>query len=320
MTPAEALAELQWRLESDNEALLVLSAFDLRRWPRGVVEELAKQGILAEISAASEVVCESCYEGHREDVQTITGTDGTMHWVIRCPSLGRVELQGDERRRWRLTRAGTDYASAPPALSQAPDSDELAAASYVFRKTGEYWQLRYAGGPLVALKDAKGLRDIWELLRKPGEEIWAASLYGTVQSGGTAASLRSADGLAIDGGAGLPLADEETITAAKQAIDDFDERIETARDGGDIDEAMELADQRAKVTSYLGSVAGKGGVVRSTGSKRGNARTAVKNRIDDAIRKIGAHSPEMATHLARSIKTGLTISYEPETPLPWLLF
>lgn len=105
-TSAEVLAEVRWRVECDDDALRVLSAFDLLRWPRAVVEELVQQGILIEFSAASGIVCEACEEGHREEVEVITSTDGTIHWVIPCPKFGRIELGSDQRRRWMLAVVG----------------------------------------------------------------------------------------------------------------------------------------------------------------------------------------------------------------------
>jgi len=61
-----------------------------------------------------------------------------------------------------------------------------------------------------------------------------------------------------------------------------------------------------------GSGAGKNSCARSSAR-----RTAVTARIRDAIRRIGEAHPDLARHLARTVRTGTFCSYEPDHTARW---
>ena len=186
----------------------------------------------------------------------------------------------------------------------------------MFRHVGEYWDLAYDSGELFRVKHVKGLGDMARLLRNPGREISAAELMG-LATGGSSMGATRADGLVIDDGGGLPRGDADTRDAIEDALEDIREKIGAATGRGDIDAVTELRDQETKVVQFRSEVVDKRGRSRSSGSTRGNARTAVSNRIATAIHAIQLHDTAMATHLDNSIRRGLTVVYEPEKRLPW---
>lgn len=55
--------------------------------------------------AAQSINCDACSENHAADVQT-TEYNGQLRFFINCPSSGRVEIQAERLRRWRLSLLG----------------------------------------------------------------------------------------------------------------------------------------------------------------------------------------------------------------------
>ena len=61
----------------------------------------------------------------------------------------------------------------------------------------------------------------------------------------------------------------------------------------------------------LSQSVGLGGRARKASSTAEKARINVRKRLLDALVRIGEHSPALAKHLRRSIKTGMFCSYDP---------
>ncbi|HEY7134798.1 MAG TPA: AAA family ATPase [Acidimicrobiia bacterium] len=168
-----------------------------------------------------------------------------------------------------------------------------------FRREGELWLVRF-GGSSVHVRDSKGIRDIAVLLAQAGREVAAADLAGAVTQGDTGPAL---DGQARD--------------AYRRRLRDLEHQIEDARSTGDAGSARRAEDERDALLGQLTSAYGLGGRARRTGSSAQRARTAVTNRIRDAIRRIERIHPELARHLDRSVRTGTFCVYAPEHPTSW---
>ena len=188
--------------------------------------------------------------------------------------------------------------------------------TYRFHRGGDYWEITFDSSEPILLRDMKGLSDIARLLATPGVPVTALELVGASGAGITRSATHD-DGLSLDDRLGVPLADEKAIAAVLAAFKELPEEIAAARERGDFEDADDLEEREEQYKYYLGSTTDKKGCARRTPGARDDARVAVTNRITRAIKAIAKHSPDLAVHLDRSIKTGSTVVYQPENPLHW---
>ncbi len=142
----------------------------------------------------------------------------------------------------------------------------------------------------MALRDAKGLRDLAVLLAAPGRDVAATELIAGV----TPAAAACLAGLAR-----------------------LDEELAEADTHHDIERSARLAAERDALIDELTSAAGLGGRPRRLGDVTERARTTVTARIRDAIGRIERVHPELGRHLRASIVTGARCSYRPAETVRW---
>ena len=202
-----------------------------------------------------------------------------------------------------LAEAAAQYSAlgldAPPDATASPPEGH---AGNVFRRDGDVWLVGLRGTS-TRVRDTKGMRDLAQLLAKPGTEVPVLDL---VAEGPT---LRA--------------------DAAGDAIDDVARRQYSARlleIEADLAEADEHADmarserlhaERDALISELSGAYGLGGRTRKRSDSTERARSAVTQRIRDAITRIETAHPGLGGHLRRSIRTGTFCSYAPEQPMTW---
>jgi hypothetical protein len=173
-----------------------------------------------------------------------------------------------------------------------------------FVRDGDVWSITY-GGATCTLADRKGLGDLARLIAEPGREIASLDL---VSPGGTV--VQHDVGEVIDPAARN--AYRERLAEIDGELDEADEHADAARSG-------RLVAERDALIEQLTGAYGLGGRTRRTGTTAERARTAVRSRIRDAMRRIEGANPALGRHLARSIRTGTFCVYEPDPPVNWEL-
>jgi hypothetical protein len=175
----------------------------------------------------------------------------------------------------------------------------------LFRREGEFWTVAYEG-TTCRLKDVKGLRYIACLLGAPGRDVHALELVG----GGGPASEAAA-----------PLLDGAAKEAYRRRLEELGEDLEQARGWNDPERVARIEEEVDALTTELARAAGLGGRDRRAPSAAERARVSVTKAIRTAIRAIDRHHPELAEHLAASVRTGRLCRYAPpgETPPRWTL-
>jgi len=183
-------------------------------------------------------------------------------------------------------------------------------ASYEFRKTGDFWTIRF-NGEFTALKDAVGLIYIAHLLAQPGKKILAPYLLSAVTG---ELSVRRV------GSAGAQT-DQKTLADVKQKYLEAQEELEEAERNNDFAAQDRLQGELDGLADYLKTVKGFGGRTREASDDADKIRRAMTQAIGRTIDSLGASDklPAAARHLQNAIKTGLFMSYEPEKELPWSL-
>ena len=208
--------------------------------------------------------------------------------------------------------------SGAPASSaqQGAQPDRASPPPFLFRRSGDFWELNFESGGLFHLRDLRGVSDIAQVLSTPRKEVSAWELSG-VTLAGDIRTVSTEDDLRVDDGRGVEVADKDSINVVRSALEGVGEQIAAATDRGALEEVQELREFEGQYQRFLNSATDRRGRPRLTAGASDKARVAVKNRITRAIEAIKKSSPAMAQHLDRSIRTGTMVVYQPETNIPW---
>ncbi|MCC6581536.1 MAG: hypothetical protein IT440_13960 [Phycisphaeraceae bacterium] len=191
-------------------------------------------------------------------------------------------------------------------------SDQLVPAppAYEFRKTGDYWTVRF-NGQFTTIKDAVGLTYIAHLLASRRRKVFAPELLQAVTGESAVAQVSSAGALT----------DQQTLADLKQSYLDTQRELEKAARNHDVAAQERLRHELDGLSDYLKKVKGLGGRTREASDDADKIRRAITQAIGRTLDSLGADDklPAAAQHLRNAIKTGLFMSYEPEEEWPWAL-
>lgn len=179
-------------------------------------------------------------------------------------------------------------------VAQPPDQN-------LFVRENDLWHIRF-GGVSVRLRDAKGLRDLAQLLSSPSTPVHCTAL-GQLET-----SSR-----------GFPVFDDTARKNYKKRILELQHDIQLAEAQNDQSNYVQLQEEYEKVISHLKASVGLRGKTRRTGDPVEKVRSAVTLRIRGAIQKIKASHPELGRHFHLAVRTGTFCLYEPETETSWTI-
>jgi hypothetical protein len=172
----------------------------------------------------------------------------------------------------------------------------------VFRRESDGWLVDYEG-QAARVRHTKGMNDLARLLMQPGREISALNLM----SEGAPTVLAT----------GIEALDDRARAAYRRRLAEIDTALEDADARGDAGASERLTVEREALLRELGSATGLAGRARRTAGSADRARSAVTQRIKDALTRIAREHPEAGRHLQRSVRTGTACVYEPDGPVAW---
>jgi len=111
--------------------------------------------------------------------------------------------------------------------------------------------------------------------------------------------------------------DDRARREYKQRLADLEDDIDDAAARGDDARSARLHAERDALVTELSRAYGLGGRPRRSGDPVERARSAVTQRVRDAIARLGRDHTELGAHLAHCVKTGTFCSYAPERPVTW---
>jgi hypothetical protein len=179
--------------------------------------------------------------------------------------------------------------------SSAPAARPL-AETFELVKQGDVWVVR--ADTTFHLRDSRGLSILAKLVAHPGREFHAADL---VAPGGERGHVE-------DAGERL---DARAIASYKRRLEDLRDAEAEATKHDDTHRAARIREEIEALASELAQGVGLGGRGRKASSTAEKARINVRKRLLDAFTRIREHSPALAKHLERSIRTGVFCSYDP---------
>ena len=228
----------------------------------------------------------------------------------------KVKLSIEVEDQWR-------HVAAPPEGAQvlneggqegADTTDPMlwtdVGGSYVFRRDGQFWQIKYDGKQLPPIKDYIGLGYIAVLLSSPHKQVAAFELK-------IGYSLVPGQGPSATSGQKIMDDDRKAWSKLKEEHRNLEEEKLRAERTGDPAAIAGSQDSLNKLDGYLASGRGYAGRGRRFPDEFNNARIAVRSAIKRAIGVIAQFDETLGLHLEISINFGWYLVYSPDRPIPW---
>jgi hypothetical protein len=163
----------------------------------------------------------------------------------------------------------------------------------VFRRSGAVWTLRFAGRDLT-IADARGMRDLAELLRRPGEAVHVLELMGAAHAGEHVE----------------PVLDDAARTAYRRRLRELEAELGEAEAANDPGVAERARREIAAIAEAFAGACGLGGRYRAMRSAAERARVAVRRRVAYTILRIERAHPALGEHLRTYVRTGYWCNYQ----------
>jgi hypothetical protein len=167
-----------------------------------------------------------------------------------------------------------------------------------FHRKGTAWDVVF-GGHHFPLTNRLGVRYIAYLLQSSGRRLDMLELWSAEHGDGVGLpQLNDVESPSFE--RALEKTDPQTIAEVKDALPDFDQAIQKARERGDIERAEELAEEAEQLRDYLRKNVGLGDRPRSNGGEYDKKRESVWIAIKRAIEAI--KDPELRMHLDQHMR------------------
>ncbi len=205
--------------------------------------------------------------------------------VMEGPITGWIDRLRDLAQRGSPTPAPA--ASSPPPQSRP---------RFELTREGDVWNIR--ADATFRLRDSRGLRILAQLVAHPGREFHVTDLFAPPGEAGHVE----------DAGDAL---DAQAVAAYKRRIEDLRDTCAEAAAHNDPTRAARARAEIEAISEELARGVGLGGRARKSSSTAEKARVNVRQRLLDALTRIGEHSPALAKHLRQAIRTGTFCCYDP---------
>jgi hypothetical protein len=206
-----------------------------------------------------------------------------------------------------LSEANAQYAAIGLASVDDPpptSSSHADPAQYAFHRDGDVWLLAW-NGHAAHVRHSKGMADLARLLAKPNAEQHVLDLIDS--------------GPIVDAGNSGDAIDSTARRHYRARLEEIESELTEADGHGDMARSERLHAERDALIGELSAAYGLGGRARRRGESSERARSAITQRIRDALARIERAQPELGGHLRRSVRTGTFCAYEPDAPIDWQL-
>jgi hypothetical protein len=249
--------------------------------------------VLRHLSENSDATAMQVFDLHRRHAKQVTG-------VI---DQAFAKYGGDIRKRvlppscvLRLV-----YDSGP-GLTPVPSKNRVPSlGDNVFRKKGQVWILRFAGGEESILLPSKGAAYLHLLLSQPRIQRSAIDLACAVAKNPAQYAL---------GDAGEK-SDREALAAYRSKLIELREELQEAKDNNDPGAQERIQEEIESYTQQIREARGLGGRLRKESDDRERVRKAVGNAVKRAIKEIAQFDQRLAEHFSAHVFCGQNPRYAP---------
>ena len=211
-----------------------------------------------------------------------------------------------------LLRLVCDSAAAGDGCSEVAKvvGDQAEAPDFAFRRNGQAWSVRFAGGREFVLLPSKGAAYLQVLLSNRGTAF-------SVERLATLVARQPVEYLLGDAG---ERSDADALSAYRARYEQLKDELEDAQERHDVDAEERIRVEMEDLQIQIKKDQGLGGRLRKDSDDRERVRKAVRAAIRRAILEIGKYDKRMAEHLKPpTLKCGCQPCYEPNEPVEWAM-
>ena len=202
---------------------------------------------------------------------------------------------------------------------------QLIEEQYVFRRSGEMWEIAYTDGKGFYLPDLKGLHYIAYLLDNPGKDVSALDLEKShpdspddTQATQISAAQLDENGLETSSTDDRqPVLDEKAKQEYKDKLESLQDEREQAEQLGDEKRLERINKKTDAIRRELNSALSLYGKDRIFSTESERCRKRVTEAIRTSLVKLRTNHKELGEHLGASIKTGGYCSYTSQEEISW---
>jgi len=217
---------------------------------------------------------------------------------------------------------------APAAHGTEPVATIAVAEVVALRREGEYVAVELKG-KVARYRCSKGFARLGLLLGRPGTALPALVVAGLGEGSERAGEVPSAGELpsagegtdaheaASAGSRDTGVLDRRALAEYRRHLGELRADLDEAERDNDLARAERLRAQIDALEQHVRASMTPAGQARAFTSDTDRARQAVQKSIAAAIARIGDDFADLGRHLATSVKTGATCSYEPGSPPPF---
>lgn len=220
-----------------------------------------------------------------------------------------------------------EFADEKAKRLESEEDPALGARSpNIFRRMGDDWNIRYAGGNPFAIPDLVGLTYIHQLIEKPGQSFSGQDLRAVRQRYEASNTSRSGSGARqaefddsietshVDHGG--KIMDKEGLKEIRALLAETEEELQKANDQHDEAEIARLEKEKAEILKLLQGSTDLKGQSKLLQEENQRAKRAVKKAINTALDRISQKDFDLSQHLRNSIHSN-GFEYRPEPKISW---
>lgn len=193
-------------------------------------------------------------------------------------------------------------------------------AKNVFKKTGDFWTVRFQG-KTHTIKNSTGMAYIACLLVKPNKPITALILANPKSDTKLMTQGKVVENDAVSSGSSKQqeIIDKDTLQSCQNRIIEINNELAEAEKNNDSAAQERLAKEKEQILNYIQSSCKPTGQNKSFPNNIEKARKAVTIAIRRALDNIKEYNAPLYQHLDNSIQRGIDFAYKPERNINWEL-
>ena len=201
----------------------------------------------------------------------------------------------------------------------------LIEEQYVFRRSGDMWEIAYTDGKGFHLADLKGLHYIAYLLDNQGKEVSALDLEQSHPDSPDDTQAMQISAAQLDeNGLATSSTDDRQPVLDEKAKQEYKDKLESLRDDREQAEQLEDDEQLERIDKETDAISRELNSAQDIFGKSrifANQNERCRKRVTEAIRtslvKLRTNHKELGEHLGASIKTGGYCSYTSQEEISW---
>jgi hypothetical protein len=255
--------------------------------------------VLRHFPGNAEATAIQIFDLHRRHAKQVTGVIDQA-FAKYAPAIRKRELPASCSLRLVYDSGGTVTPVQPQSQTSLGDN--------VFRRKGQAWLVRFAGGEDFILLSSRGAAYLHLLLSQPRRQLSAIEMACRVAKNRGQYALGSAG----------EKSDREALAAYHAKLVELREELQEAKDNNDPGAQESIQEEIESYSQQIREGRGLGGRLRKESDDRERVRKAVGVAVKRAIKDIAQYDQGLADHLSpRRLICGQNPCYVPDKDMQW---